>query len=177
MEKYSILFIFILFIAILPIMIYIKVRSLGLTRVKSVFILFTFPLIVPSVHINVYKDIKVHNRKRAYRILFMPITHLPMVITAYAKSAVSAEAKYQAIKEMIPTLSRQELNKLEEILKEEGLKIKLKNGKLKSIKVMEKEQKKERKDIPRKVVDDKFLWGGIFSQEVKTNIKRDVCYA
>ena len=176
MGKYSSIFISTLFIVILPVMIYLKVRGLGLSKGKSVFITLSFPIIVPSVHINIYNDIKYKNRKKALKILFMPITHLPIVITAYAKSAVSAEAKYKAIEELIPTLSRQELNNLEKILKEEGLKIKIKNGKLKSITVIKKQHTNEVNDIPKKVVD-KNLWGGIFSQEVRSNIKNEACCA
>ncbi|CEN23732.1 Uncharacterised protein [[Clostridium] sordellii] len=173
MKIYSIAFLFILFIVVLPIFIYIKVRGLGLTRKKSIFITLSFPIIVPKTHINIFNDTKAKNRKKAFKILFMPITHLPMVITAYSKSAVCAEAKYMAIRELIPTLSRQELNKLEEILREEGLRIKVKNKRLKSITVIKPQEKSISNDISKKVMSNS-LWSDIFSKEVCVSIRNEV---
>lgn len=173
MKIYSIVFLIILFIVVLPTLVYIKVRGFGLTRRKSMFITISFPIIVPKTHVNIFNDIKVENRKKALKILFMPITHLPVVLTAYAKSAICAEAKYMAIRELVPTLSKQELNKLEEILREEGLIIKVKNKKLKSITVSKSQGKSISNDISKKVMNDR-LWSDIFNKEVGVSIRNEI---
>lgn len=133
MKMYNIIFMFMLLVTFLPIFVYVKVRDLGLNKRMSLYIIISFPIIIPKAHIHVFNELRKKNKKQAFKVLMKPIVDFPAVITMYSKSVVIADAKYKAIQELVSELSRQERNKLIKILKQENLKIKIRNKKVKNI--------------------------------------------
>ena len=156
----NIIFIVMLFAIVLPVSIMIKFIDLGMPIDKSIFLIYAFPKIVIKTHFKLYKKISKDNRKLALRVLIFPITDLPIVIATYAKSAIIAEAKLEAITEMAPTLSKYELNKFKKVLKkEECINLKIKNGNAKVSKTKDK---------------DKNIWRSFFDREVTERINKEV---
>lgn len=173
MKVYNIVFLFTLAIIILPIFIYLKVRDLGLSKNRTIFIMLSFPIIVPKVHFKIFKEMKHKNLKFAFKILVKPIIDLPGVITMYSKSIILADAKYKAIEELIFELNPEELNKFEVILKKENIKIKIKNGRLKKITPVKDDKSRHSKLLNRinNEVKSERIWGSILDQQVGASLR------
>lgn len=172
MIMYNFIFLIILFIIILPIFVYLKIKDLGLDKSKSIFAIITFFKIVPRVHFKIFKELKDENIKRAIRILISPIIELPRIITLYSYSIIEAEAKYKAIEELIPEFNNQQINVLEEILKKEGVKLKIKNKKIKKITVSTNKNNKRDKICTKK--RNKQIWNVLLNYQVDSTVKSEM---
>lgn len=179
MSLYSSVFILILVLVILPIFLYIKLLDLGVDYKTALNVMLTIPICIPLAHLKIYNELKEEDKKEARHFLLLPIKNFKLVALIYAKSAISAKAKLKAINELIPTLNKAEINKLIEILKDEGIKIKTQKGKLKDI----NHKKRKNIDITTRVIEriliKRFSKSGIlvsdlFKTEVESNIREEL---
>lgn len=164
MNMNNIIFILLLLVIILPISIVIKFMDLGISFNKSIILTYAFPKIVIKTHFRLYKKSKQKSKKIAIRVLLFPITNLPIVLTTYAKSAIVAEAKLEAITEMAPTLSKYELNRFKKVLRKEGINLKIKNGNVKVSVTKDRGKDNTQKNI----------WREFFNREVTESINKEV---
>lgn len=173
MKIYNIVFLLILTIVVLPICIYLKVRDLGLSKNRAIFIILSFPITVPKVHFKLFNELKHKDRNNAFKVLVKPIIDLPGTITMYSKSIILAEAKYKAIEELVYELNNEELNKFEEILKEENIKIKVKKGRLKRIRLVKDDKSKHSKLLNKinSEVKSEYIWNTILNEEIGATVR------
>lgn len=172
MKVYDFMFLIILFLFILPIFIYLKMRSLGLSKSRTIFAMICFLRVVPKAHFQIFNELKYKNKKIAFKILIRPFIELPKVITLYSCSVVQAEAKYRAITELVSELNNQEKNALVKVLKKEGIKVKIKGNKIKEIKFQNTE--KNVKNNVYKRIENQKIWNAVLNHQVGTEVKNEL---
>lgn len=115
---------------ILLICISLKFMDLGISFSDAISLSLLFPIKIFRLHLSLCKEVKERGESSIFKFLFLPIVNLPDVLIRYANAFVQVKAKIGALEELMTSLSKIELEKLEGILKKEDMDINVRDGKV-----------------------------------------------
>lgn len=129
-----VIFVIIFILFVVPSILFIKFKQYGFGVKQCLELTCRFPKEIITSHIKIYNILKKKDRQLAISALFAPITQFSSVVDKYSYSYVKAYAKIEAIKELVCELKdRKDIPRLQAILKNEGINLKIKKRRIKEV--------------------------------------------
>lgn len=165
MKNYNIIATLILLFVCLPVLLIIKLKDLGMSKKVILATIVSFPIqYISGLRMIILTSKKIEKRKRIAFIF--EVGNPANLFMINAKANLLVEAQFQAIKEMVPKLSKPELNAFAKILMKEDVVLSVKRKKIKRIEQAKKRPKSITVEVLQKIFSDKIFGDKVFLHSI-----------